>query len=441
MRVAVVGTGYVGLVTGSCLAEFGMHVTCIDIDKTKIEKLNKGQLPIYEPGLDAIIEKNTREGRLQFTTNFGESVKNNLVIFIAVGTPAREDGSADLQYVDAVAKEIADNMNGYKVIVNKSTVPVGTGQRVKRIIKERTNNKFKFDVVSNPEFLREGAAVSDFMRPDRIVIGAESEEAIAIMKDVYSAHYLNEAPFVITNIETAEMIKYASNAFLALKITYINEVANLCDLVGADVHKVAKAMGMDGRISSKFLHPGPGYGGSCFPKDTLALTYIAKSYGYDFQLVNTTVKVNELQKQRMVEKIGTLLGVDSNNENAFSAYTFGILGLSFKPNTDDMRESPSITIINDLLEKGAQIKVFDPIAMENAKKIFGNRIHYCQDEYETAEGADCLVILTEWNQFRKLDMNKIKSIMKNLYLADLRNIYEPEKMKSIGFKYTSVGRG
>ncbi len=441
MRVAVVGTGYVGLVTGSCLAEFGMHVTCIDIDKTKIDKLNKGQLPIYEPGLDAIIDKNTREGRLQFTTNFGESVKNNLVIFIAVGTPAREDGSADLQYVDAVAKEIADNMNGYKVIVNKSTVPVGTGQRVKRIIKEKTNNKFKFDVVSNPEFLREGAAVSDFMRPDRIVIGAESEEAIAIMKDVYSAHYLNEAPFVITNIETAEMIKYASNAFLALKITYINEVANLCDLVGADVHKVAKAMGMDGRISSKFLHPGPGYGGSCFPKDTQALSYIAKSYGYDFQLVNTTVKVNELQKLRMVEKISTLLGVDSKNENAFSAYTFGILGLSFKPNTDDMRESPSITIINDLLEKGAQIKVFDPIAMENAKKNFGNRIHYCQDEYETAEGADCLVILTEWNQFRKLDMNKIKSTMKNLYLADLRNIYEPEKMKSIGFKYTSVGRG
>ncbi len=440
MRVAVVGTGYVGLVTGSCLAEFGMHVTCVDIDKTKIDKLNKGQIPIYEPGLESIINRNTRDGRLKFTTDISESVKNNLVIFIAVGTPAREDGSADLQYVDAVAKQIADNINGYKVIVDKSTVPVGTGQRVKGIIKDITKNKFKFDVVSNPEFLREGAAVNDFMRPDRIVIGAESEEAVAIMKDVYSAHYLNEAPFVITNIETAEMIKYASNAFLALKITYINEVANLCDLVGADVHKVAKAMGMDGRISPKFLHPGPGYGGSCFPKDTQALSYIAKTYGYDFQLVNTTVEVNELQKLKMVEKIGLLLGVDHSAQNAFKDYTLGILGLAFKPNTDDMRESPSITIINELLEKGARIKAFDPIAMENARKIFGNRVHYCQDEYETAEGVNCLVILTEWNQFRKLDMNKMKAIMKDLYLADLRNIYEPEKMKSIGFKYTSVGR-
>jgi len=439
MRIAVIGTGYVGLVTGACLAEFGMFVTCVDIDEKKIERLKKGEIPIYEPGLDDIVAKNIKEGRLNFTTNTAEAVRNNLVIFIAVGTPSGEDGSADLRYVDQAARDIASNLNGYKVIVNKSTVPVGTGQRVKNIIKSIAGENSRFDVVSNPEFLREGAAVNDFLRPDRIVIGAESEEAIAIMKDVYSAHYLNEAPFVITNIETAEMIKYASNAFLALKVTFINEVANLCEYVGADVHKVAKAMGMDGRIGPKFLHPGPGYGGSCFPKDTRALSYIAKSKGYNFQIVDTVIKVNEEQKLKMVDKILRLLGAQKN-ENALKDHTFAILGLAFKPNTDDMRESPSITIINELLKLGAKINVFDPEAMQNAKEYFGNSVNYAKGEYESVKDTDCLVIVTEWNQFRKLDMEKIKSLMRQPNLADLRNIYDPNKMRALGFNYTSVGR-
>jgi UDPglucose 6-dehydrogenase len=439
MRIAVIGTGYVGLVTGACLAEFGMFVTCVDIDEKKIERLKKGEIPIYEPGLVDIVAKNIKEGRLNFTTNTAEAVRNNLVIFIAVGTPSGEDGSADLRYVDQAARDIASNLNGYKVIVNKSTVPVGTGQRVKNIIKSIAGENSRFDVVSNPEFLREGAAVNDFLRPDRIVIGAESEEAIAIMKDVYSAHYLNEAPFVITNIETAEMIKYASNAFLALKVTFINEVANLCEYVGADVHKVAKAMGMDGRIGPKFLHPGPGYGGSCFPKDTRALSYIAKSKGYNFQIVDTVIKVNEEQKLRMVDKILRLLGAQKN-ENALKDHTFAILGLAFKPNTDDMRESPSITIINELLKLGAKINVFDPEAMQNAKEYFGNSVNYAKGEYESVKDTDCLVIVTEWNQFRKLDMEKIKSLMRQPNLADLRNIYDPNKMRALGFNYTSVGR-
>ncbi|BAI79627.1 UDP-glucose 6-dehydrogenase [Deferribacter desulfuricans SSM1] len=439
MRIAVVGTGYVGLVTGACLAEFGMFVTCVDIDKKKIDMLNNGEIPIYEPGLDVIVEKNSKAGRLKFTTDVAQAVKDNLVIFIAVGTPPKEDGSADLTYVENVARDIAKNMNGYKVVVNKSTVPVGTGQRVKKIIKEIVGDKFRFDVVSNPEFLREGAAVNDFMRPDRIVIGAESDEAVAIMKDIYSAHYLGEAPFVVTNIETAEMIKYASNAFLALKITFINEIANLCDLVGADVHKVAKAMGMDGRISPKFLHPGPGYGGSCFPKDTLALCNIAKEYGYNIKVVDAAIEANERQKLLMVDKILGLLGKEKK-EGSLKDVNITILGLAFKPNTDDMRESPSIVIINELLKYGAKIKAFDPIAMENAKSIFGDSIEYSKDEYSAVEGADCLVIVTEWNQFRKLDMEKIKSLMRNHNLADLRNIYEPKKMREIGFNYVCVGR-
>lgn len=440
MRIAVVGTGYVGLVTGACLAEFGMFVTCVDVDSTKIENLKKGIIPIYEPGLDEIVEKNYKAGRLNFTTDISEAVKNNLVIFIAVGTPPKEDGSADLKYVEQVAKDIAANMDGYKVVVNKSTVPVGTGQKVKKIIKSVIGDRYRFDVVSNPEFLREGAAINDFMRPDRIVIGVESDEAAAIMKDIYSAHYLNEAPFVVTNIETAEMIKYASNAFLALKITYINEIANLCELVGADVHKVAKAMGMDGRISPKFLHPGPGYGGSCFPKDTSALTYIANENGYSIKTIETVIKVNEEQKLRMVNKIANLIKVDLNKPKPFEGKTIAILGLSFKPNTDDMRDSPSIVIVNKLLEDGAKVNAFDPVAMNNAKAIFGDRINYCKDEYDACSNADCLVIVTEWNQFRKLDMERIKKLLRENNLADLRNIYEPVKMKNLGFNYTCVGR-
>lgn len=440
MRIAVIGTGYVGLVTGACLAEFGMFVTCVDIDKTKIENLKKGIIPIYEPGLETVVEQNVKAGRLHFTTDIKSAVEENLVIFIAVGTPSDEDGSADLKYVEQVARDIATNMNGYKVIVNKSTVPVGTGKKVQAIVSDVTEGKYKFDIVSNPEFLREGAAVDDFMRPDRIVIGTESDEALAIMNDVYSAHYINEAPIIATNIETAEMIKYASNAFLAVKITFINEVANLSDLVGADIHKVAKAMGMDGRISPKFLHPGPGYGGSCFPKDTRALSYIGKQNGYDFKLIDTVIEVNEAQKLRMVDKIIDVMNIDKSTDKPLTGKKIAILGLAFKPNTDDMRESPSIPVIEKLLELGAEVHAFDPIAMESSKSIFADKITFAENEYSSAENADCLVIITEWNQFRKLDMDRMLTIMKSHNIADLRNIYDPESLRNKGFNYVCVGR-
>jgi UDPglucose 6-dehydrogenase len=435
MRIAIIGTGYVGLVTGACLAEFGLYVTCVDIDERKIKNLHCGVIPIYEPGLEVIVKKNVSAGRLTFTSNVCDAIRNNLVVFVAVGTPEKKDGSADLSAVYEVAKKFAENINGYKIIVNKSTVPVGTGKEVKAIINNNMKKPFQFDVVSNPEFLREGSAVNDFMHPDRIVIGAESEQAIAIMKDIYSVHYLNESPFVVTNIETAEIIKYASNAFLALKISYINEIANLCDIVGADVHKVAKAMGMDGRIGQKFLHPGPGFGGSCFPKDTKAFSNIAKKYGYNLKLVDTLIEVNNVQKLKMVDKILKLL-----NTNILKDLTIAILGLSFKPNTDDIRESPAITIIDRLLSLEAKIKVYDPAAMENVKKIFENKILYMPDEYSAIEDADCLVIVTEWNQFRKLDFDRVRSLLRQFNLADLRNIYEPQEMKELGFNYTCVGR-
>jgi UDPglucose 6-dehydrogenase len=423
------------LVTGACLAEFGLFVTCVDIDKQKIKNLQNGVVPIYEPGLDVLVKKNTAAGRLFFSCDIAEAIKNNLVVFVGVGTPEKKDGTADLSAVYDVAKKFAEHINGYKLIVNKSTVPVGTGKEVKQLINKYMKNNYQFDVVSNPEFLREGSAVNDFMRPDRIVIGAESEQAIAIMKDIYSVHYLNESPFVVTNIETAEMIKYASNAFLALKISYINEIANLCDLVGADVHKVAKAMGMDGRIGQKFLHPGPGFGGSCFPKDTKAFSHIASKHGYRLKLVDTLIEVNELQKLKMVEKIIKLL-----NTRDLKDLTIAILGLAFKPNTDDIRESPAITIIEELLKLNANIKVYDPVAMENVKKLFNDKISYMTDEYSAIENADCLVMVTEWNQFRKLDFERVKNLLKKFNLADFRNIYEPQEMKEIGFNYTCVGR-
>ena len=440
MRITVVGTGYVGLVTGSCLAEFGLLVTCVDIDENKINMLKNGKIPIYEPGLNNIVQKNVKEGRLNFSTDLQNSIKKSLVIFIAVGTPSGNDGSADLQYVEDVAKTIGKNLNGYKVIVNKSTVPIGTGKKIRDIIYSIVGNKYRFDVVSNPEFLREGSAINDFLRPDRIVIGAEHDEPIAIMRDIYSAHYLIEAPFVITNVETAEMIKYASNAFLALKISYINEIANLCDCVGADVHKVAKAMGMDGRISSKFLHPGPGFGGSCFPKDTRALSYMAKEAGSKLSIVDKLIEVNESQKHLMLDKIMKLLDIDTKKTEPLKSYNIGVLGLSFKPNTDDIRESPAITIINDLLKNGACVRVFDPIANENTKQQLGNVVEYMENEYQAAEGSHCLIISTEWNQFRKLDFSKLKQLMKNPYIADLRNIYDPIVLKRMGFEYTCVGR-
>lgn len=439
-KIAIVGTGYVGLVTGSCLSDFGLNIICVDNDKEKVDKLHKGIIPIYEPGLEPIVERNVYYKRLGFTTDIKIAVKECDVVFIAVGTPPAEDGSADLHYVEEVARDIGKYMNGYKVIVDKSTVPIGTGQRVKGWVREELEKRgvsYDFDVVSNPEFLREGSAIHDFTHPDRIVIGAESERAMNIMKQVYSVLYLNETPFVETNIETAEMIKYSSNAFLAMKITFINEVANLCEKVGADVQDVAKAMGRDGRISPKFLNPGPGYGGSCFPKDTLALAEIGKQYGSPVTLIEKTVEANENQKKIMAQKIEDELGNLKDKQLA-------ILGLAFKPNTDDMRESPAITILNELAKKGAKFKVYDPEAYAEAKWRLENiqdRITYCDNEYETMEDSDALVIVTEWNQFRKLDLARIKKSLKQPYFFDFRNIYRKEYIEKQGFKYFGVGQG
>ena len=419
MNISVIGSGYVGLVTATCLAEFGLFVY--------------GKVPIYEPGLEEMVNRNMRDGRLNFSTDLASAVKNSLVIFIAVGTPEKEDGSADLQYVEEAAREVARNMNGYKVIVDKSTVPVGTGQKVKQWIRESQPQPYNFDVVSNPEFLREGSAIGDFMRPNRVVIGAESEQAFAIMKDIYNALYLIETPFVLTNIETAEIIKYASNAFLATKISFINEIANLCDAVGADVHDVAKGMGLDNRIGRLFLHPGPGFGGSCFPKDTKALVKIATQYGVKASLVEAVIKANENQRKIMVEKIKAMVG-------DLAGKTIGVLGLAFKPNTDDIRESPAIYIIKDLLAEKAVVKAYDPEAMQEAKKVLPN-VHFCNDAYEVPQGANALVFLTEWNQFRKMDLERIKKSLKEPVIIDLRNIYEPEEMCRFGFRYCGVGRG
>ena len=432
MNVCIIGTGYVGLVTGACLAEFGMSLICVDNDQEKINLLKQGIIPIYEPGLEGLAVKNLREGRLSFSTSIEEGVKSSLVVFIAVGTPSLEDGSADLQAAEEVAKQIGRSMNGYKVVVIKSTVPVGTARRLKKLIEDHQAQPIPFDIVSNPEFQREGSAIEDFMRPDRVTIGAESEQAIAIMKDIYSALYLIETPFVITGLETAEMIKYAANAFLATKVSFINEIANLCERMGADVHHVAKAMGLDGRIGKKFLHPGPGYGGSCFPKDTRALSRMAQEKGYSFKILDSVIRVNEEQKKRMVgkiqEKVGDLRGK-----------TVGILGLSFKPNTDDIRESSSIVIIRDLLAVGAKVKAFDPAAMDEARAVLPE-VEYGKDPYDVAKGSDALVLATEWNQFRRLDLQRIKTLLKTPVFIDLRNVYDPDQMKRLGFNYCGVGR-
>lgn len=432
MNICVIGTGYVGLVTGACLAEFGMSLICVDNDQEKIDLLKKGTVPIYEPGLEGLVAKNVREGRLSFSNSIEEGVKSSLVIFIAVGTPSHEDGSADLQAAEEVAKQIGRSMNGYKVVVIKSTVPVGTARRLKKLIQDQQSQPVPFDIVSNPEFQREGSAIEDFMRPDRVTIGAESEQAIAIMKDIYSALYLIETPFVITGLETAEMIKYAANAFLATKVSFINEIANLCERMGADVHHVARAMGLDGRIGKKFLHPGPGYGGSCFPKDTRALSRMAQEKGYSFRILDSVIRVNEEQKKRMVgkiqEKVGDLRGK-----------TIGILGLSFKPNTNDIRESSSIVIIRDLLTMGAKVKAFDPAAMDEAKAVLPE-VEYGRDPYDVAKASDALVLVTEWNQFRRLDLQRIKTLLKAPIFIDLRNVYDPDQMKRLGFNYCGVGR-
>ncbi len=433
MHIAIVGTGYVGLVSGTCFAEFGINVTCVDNNKEKIDALNKGKIPIYEPGLENMVKKNVREERLFFTTDLKEAVEKALVIFIAVGTPQGGDGSANLAYVEEVARDIGKYMNGYKVIVDKSTVPVGTGKRVAEIIRQNQSRAVSFDVVSNPEFLREGSAIEDFMRPNRVVIGTSSDQAQAIMKDLYKPLYLIEAPMLFTSVESAEMIKYASNAFLATKISFINEIANLCEKVGADVHHVAKGMGLDGRISPKFLHAGPGFGGSCFPKDTSALVHLGEKYGSEMKVVGAAIDANRVQKNKMVEKIVSVVG-------DLSGKTIGLLGLSFKPNTDDMRDAPSLVIVEGLQKQGAAIRAYDPEAME-ASKAFLHDVVYCQSPYDVADGADALVLVTEWNQFRMLDLEKLKTLLKTPVMVDLRNVYEPETVRSAGFTYTCVGRG
>ncbi|MGO9613683.1 MAG: UDP-glucose dehydrogenase family protein [Dissulfurispiraceae bacterium] len=433
MHISIIGTGYVGLVTGACFSEFGVMVTCVDKDKGKIELLSQGKIPFYEPGLEELVNRNLRQGRLKFNTDMRDVVEESLVIFIAVGTPPRGDGSADLIYVDEVAREIASSIKSYKVIVTKSTVPVGTGERIRKIISGNLKEQADFDIVSNPEFLREGAAIEDFMRPNRVVLGARSPQAIAIMKDLYRPLYLIETPFVITNIETAELIKYASNSFLAVKVSFINEMSRLCEKVGADINVVARAMGLDGRIGPKFLHAGAGFGGSCFPKDTQAILKIAADQNVELETVNAAVKANKKQIGLMSEKIRNALGNDIKGKS------IAILGLSFKPNTDDVREAPALYIIQDLLKCGAAIRAYDPVAMDNARAILP-AVTYCDDAYDACKGADAVAIVTEWNEFRNLDMLKILDLLDKPYFFDFRNIYEPQKIKSYGFNYFSVGR-
>ncbi len=438
-HITVIGTGYVGLVSGALLSDFGHTVICVDIDEKKIASLRNGEIPIFEPGLESIVHNNVYYKRLSFTTDIAEAISGSQVVFIAVGTPPADDGSADLKYVLSAASSIAQHMGDYKVIVDKSTVPVGTGQKVKAVIKETLSSRgldIPFDVVSNPEFLREGSAVQDFTHPDRVVIGAESQRAISVMKDVYRVLFLNETPFVETDIETAEMIKYAANAFLAMKITFINELANVCERVGADVQKVAKAMGQDGRISPKFLHAGPGYGGSCFPKDTKALSQIAHAAGAPMRLMDATVEANENQKHHMVSKITSALSSDLKGKK------LAILGVTFKPNTDDMREAPSLVILPELVKRGATLAISDPQGKKEGLwrfKEIEDSISWYEDPYEAIQGSDATVILTEWNQFRTLDFSRFNDLNAGKVLFDLRNIFDKGQVESMGFSYTGVG--
>ena len=434
MNVVMIGSGYVGLVSGACFAEFGADVTCVDVDAGKIERLQRGEVPIYEPGLDALMAGNVAAGRLRFTTELSPAVGEADLVFIAVGTPTRRgDGHADLSYVYAAARDVAKHLQGYTVIVDKSTVPVGTARQVARIVREERPDA-DFDVASNPEFLREGAAISDFMRPDRVVIGVESPRAEALLRELYRPLNLIETPILATGLESAELIKYASNAFLATKISFINEISTLCEAVGADVHAVARGMGLDGRIGRKFLHPGPGYGGSCFPKDTLALVRIAQEHGVSSRIVEAVVEVNAAQKARMVKKIRASLG---GNE---AGKTIAVLGLTFKPETDDMRDAPALAILPTLLEKGAVVRAHDPQGVEEAKRVLPPGIEYCGDIYETLTGADAVVLLTEWNAYRGLDLERVRRLMRGDVFVDLRNVYEPARMKAAGFRYDSVGR-
>jgi len=433
MRIVMVGTGYVGLVTGACFSEFGVDVVCVDKDEAKIARLKAGGIPIFEPGLDKLVESNVKAGRLSFTTDLKAAVPGADAVFIAVGTPSRRgDGHADLSYVYAAAEEIGRALTGYAVVVTKSTVPVGTGREVSRRIKA-VRPDAQFDVASNPEFLREGAAIGDFMRPDRVVIGAESERAREVMRQLYRPLYLIETPIVFTALETSELIKYAANTFLAAKITFINEIADLCEKVGADVHDVAKGIGLDGRIGKKFLHPGPGYGGSCFPKDTLALVKTAQDYGSPLRIIETVVDINDKRKKRMAEKVVAACG------GSVKGKTVAVLGLTFKPNTDDMRDSPSLDILPALQAAGARVVAYDPEGMHEAKHMLPG-VELAPDAYSAMTGADCLVIVTEWNQFRSLQLDRVKKLLKSPVVVDLRNVYSPADMKAAGFVYHSVGR-
>ena len=434
MNIVVIGTGYVGLVSGACFSEFGFTVTCVDKDASKIAALKQGIIPIYEPGLDDLVKRNHNAGRLTFTTDLGPAVQDADAVFIAVGTPTRRgDGHADLSFVFAAAEEVAAHLTGYTVVVTKSTVPVGTGSQVEQVIR-KANASADFDIASNPEFLREGSAIGDFMRPDRVVVGVRNDRAKDVMRQLYRPLYLIEKPVLFTDLETAELIKYAANAFLAVKISYINQMADLCEKVGANVHDVAKGMGLDNRIGSKFLHPGPGYGGSCFPKDTLALVKTAESYNSPVSIVSEVVAYNQARKYAMADRV----------QNAFSGNVKGrkiaVLGLAFKPETDDMRESPSIEIITTLSEAGAQIFAYDPAAMEEAKHLLPDTISFADSAQNCLEGADGAVVVTEWNEFRALTPHLFAQLMAGNVLVDLRNIYEPEQMHEVGLTYLSIGR-
>ena len=434
MKISVVGTGYVGLVSGACFAEFGWDVTCIDKSAERIESLKQGIIPIYEPGLEDLVLRNVKEGRLSFSLDYAPAVEESDAVFIAVGTPSRRgDGHADLTYVYAAAEEIASHLSGYTVVVDKSTVPVGTAKEVASIIR-KANPKADFDIASNPEFLREGSAIGDFMRPDRVVIGVESERAKAVLKELYRPLYLLETPMVITNLETAELIKYASNAFLASKISFINEISTLCEKTGADIKAVSKGMGLDKRIGSKFLHAGPGYGGSCFPKDVAALIRIFHDNGLEPRILEAVTQVNQSQKLRMADKVKDLLG------QKLTQKTIAVLGLTFKPETDDMREAPSLVIVPQLAAAGAHIKACDPQGVKEAKKLLPADVEYLDSPYDAAKEADAIIILTEWNQFRALDIQRLKKAMRGNLFADFRNIYDREVLEKAGFVYIAVGR-
>ena len=433
MRIVVVGTGYVGLVVGACLAENGNQVSCVDVDRTKIASLKEGKMPIYEPGLEELVHRNCAEKRLVFSDQLDKAVEESKIIFIAVGTPTGDDGAADLKHVTAVAREVGRAMNGYKVIVNKSTVPVGTAERVRKIIQEETTHSFS--VVSNPEFLKQGAAIDDFMRPNRVVIGAEDSQAVEIMEELYGPLTRTGAPIMVMDCASAELAKYAANAMLATRISFMNEIANICELFGADVGHVRQAMASDHRIGSAFLFPGVGYGGSCFPKDIKALVKLAESRGYSSEILRSVEHVNQKQKLRLVEKIRDRFGHDN-----LKGKRFGVWGLSFKPRTDDMREAPSIVIVNSLIEYGAEVIAYDPEAETSAKRIFGDKINLVKSSYDVLDGADALIVITEWNEFREPDFDRMRKLMRNPIIFDGRNLFSVEQMQAQGFEYISIGR-